>query len=165
MQPKVLFLVFADHETRQIGQERHRLVRRVVTYAMGGCFLADLDTGTCFFPSRWSAARVVRHGVDQGVVPSGELQRAKREVKARLAECQERRWQQRYSQEIEGWVNILLQGLDLEFTDNVRVACVRDRRALRAYRRQGALGCCGFYDETHTGPDGRKYLIGCNYGH
>jgi hypothetical protein len=49
--------------------------------------------------------------------------------------------------------------------DNFRMARVWKSSDCRRYQRQKKKGCCGFYDELVIGPDGNKYLIGCNYGH
>lgn len=49
--------------------------------------------------------------------------------------------------------------------DNYRVARLGSSTQMRRYRKQQKNGCCGSFDEVRKGPDGQKYLIGCNYGH
>ena len=51
------------------------------------------------------------------------------------------------------------------FIDNFRMARVWKSSDCRRYQREKNNGCCGFYDDIVTAPDGNKYLIGCNYGH
>lgn len=33
------------------------------------------------------------------------------------------------------------------------------------FKQKRKYGCCGFCDSEVIGPDGKKYLIGFNYGH
>lgn len=48
--------------------------------------------------------------------------------------------------------------------DNHREALADDQDAVRKYENQRRSGCCGSFDaEVVVG--GKRYLIGCNYGH
>jgi hypothetical protein len=60
------------------------------------------------------------------------------------------------------YVNEAVKG---PFRDNFRMARVWKSSDCRRYQREKKNGCCGFYDELVIGPDGNKYLLGCNYGH
>ena len=80
-----------------------------------------------------------------------------------------------FSEEIAYWLSVELWKLCEEESfssrykygnsDNYRVARLGDKEQLKQYGRQYNNGCCGFYDEVHTGPDGNRYYIGFNYGH
>lgn len=48
--------------------------------------------------------------------------------------------------------------------DNTRFAWVDDPKALKEYHEQASQGCCGSYD-TEVSINGRRAMIGCNYGH
>lgn len=80
-----------------------------------------------------------------------------------------------FSEEIASWLSVELWKLCEEESfssrykygnsDNYRVARLGDKEQLKQYGRQYNNGCCDFYDEVHTGPDGNRYYIGFNYGH
>jgi hypothetical protein len=53
---------------------------------------------------------------------------------------------------------------DLEYADNLRVAVVGDHAQMDYYEDKRARGCCGTFDIRVT-IDGKKFDIGCNYGH
>lgn len=53
---------------------------------------------------------------------------------------------------------------DLDCVDNIRFAAMNSRKDMRRYRAQQDEGCCGSHDEEVT-IYGRKFMIGCNYGH
>lgn len=48
--------------------------------------------------------------------------------------------------------------------DNERFAFLDDLPAMDLYETQQLNGCCGFFDEEIE-INGRKAMIGCNYGH
>ena len=48
--------------------------------------------------------------------------------------------------------------------DNERLAWTNDAESMRAYEEARDRGCCGFFD-TYVIIDGRRAVIGCNYGH
>jgi hypothetical protein len=49
--------------------------------------------------------------------------------------------------------------------DNWRVARVGNTGQVRRYKSQKKAGCCGFADFVETGPDGKRYMLGFNFGH
>ena len=49
--------------------------------------------------------------------------------------------------------------------DNWRVARVGNTAQVRRYKSQKKAGCCGFADFVEMGPDGKRYMLGFNYGH
>lgn len=58
----------------------------------------------------------------------------------------------------------MIEDLDEPCLDNVRFAASNSRREMRRYRRQQSNGCCGSHDEE-VSICGKKFWIGCNYGH
>lgn len=52
-----------------------------------------------------------------------------------------------------------------EFVDNYRYADVDDHKAMEAYKVAMDGGCCGCYDGIITFGNGRKAIVGCNFGH
>jgi hypothetical protein len=67
--------------------------------------------------------------------------------------------------EIVQWGLGIINSIGDPFVDNFRMARVWKSSDCRRYQREKRAGCCGFYDELVVGPDGNKYLLGCNYGH
>jgi hypothetical protein len=63
------------------------------------------------------------------------------------------------------WEVIFREQKDLSCCDNARVALVGNTGQVRRYKAAKAAGCCGFSDAIHTGPDGKRYMIGFNFGH
>lgn len=62
--------------------------------------------------------------------------------------------------------NIIRKAVDDPCIDNIRFARYGDCDDMEEYFVKRANGCCGFYDGVHKYPgDGKKYLVGCNYGH
>jgi hypothetical protein len=53
---------------------------------------------------------------------------------------------------------------NLEYVDNIRFAAVDNRKDMRRYRDARERGCCGYHDEEIS-VLGKKFMIGCNYGH
>jgi hypothetical protein len=58
----------------------------------------------------------------------------------------------------------LIEKNDLEYVDNYRYAAMDVRKDMRRYRKIKDKGCCGSFDAEVT-IAGRKYMVGCNYGH
>lgn len=54
--------------------------------------------------------------------------------------------------------------VDDPYVDNERFAFMDDLPALDLYETKRRNGCCGFFDEEIE-VDGRRAVIGCNYGH
>lgn len=82
------------------------------------------------------------------------------------ARCPHKTWEDRYSPRIVGWVyEIINAEVNDNCIDNIRCARVGDGKQVKKYYRQQEHGCCGSYDVVRRGPDGKRYLIGCNYGH
>jgi len=53
---------------------------------------------------------------------------------------------------------------DLEYADNRRYAALDTRKDMRRYQNIKDHGCCGSFD-TEVTIGGRKFMVGCNYGH
>jgi hypothetical protein len=71
---------------------------------------------------------------------------------------------------IYGWwlkheINAMVARLDESCLDNIRFADMSNRKDMKRYRKAKASGCCGYHDEVVTTLTGRKFTIGCNYGH
>ena len=65
---------------------------------------------------------------------------------------------------IKHWAVGVLNNLNLEYSDSYRIAEVGNKRAGRKFRRDSS--CCGSYEEIFKCPlDGKRYWLGCNYGH
>lgn len=62
-------------------------------------------------------------------------------------------------------VDQMMTGLKDNCIDNVRVCDVSKPAHRRRYAMQRANGCCGFHDEVVTHWTGKRFKIGCNYGH
>ena len=60
--------------------------------------------------------------------------------------------------------NWMFETVDDPCVDNTRFAWVDDPAAVTEYRDNQNHGCCGFFDAEIV-IDGRKAIIGCNYGH
>ena len=54
---------------------------------------------------------------------------------------------------------------DLECVDNFRFADAADAEEVNRFEEASRMGCCGSYDGEEIHPNGKKILIGCNYGH
>ena len=69
-------------------------------------------------------------------------------------------------QHIVNWGNrYIFDRIEGPYITNFRMARVWKSSDCRRYQREKKEGCCGFFDELVVGPDGNKYLLGCNYGH
>jgi hypothetical protein len=56
------------------------------------------------------------------------------------------------------------QQIDDPCVDNERFAFMDDKSAMDLYETFRSNGCCGFFDEEIE-VNGRRAMIGCNYGH
>lgn len=65
---------------------------------------------------------------------------------------------------LERAIETMLKNLDEPCVDNVRFTAVNDRKEMKRYNRQREEGCCGSHDEEIL-ICGKKFMIGCNYGH
>ena len=66
--------------------------------------------------------------------------------------------------EINGAMMVLRRDIGDPCMDNWRFAALDKPGDVRRYRARRATGCCGFADKKVT-IHGRKFIIGCNYGH
>lgn len=84
-------------------------------------------------------------------------------------EMQAKEWEDALPKEIAAWAqNEIARAIeehDADCADNSRAARIGNTGQMRRYRRQKAHGCCGFADWEATGPDGKRYVLGYNYGH
>jgi hypothetical protein len=95
--------------------------------------------------------------------------RAYKALRAARHTAQAKAWEEVLPREVVEWASERLRARisesSLDCVDNDRVARVGNTGQVRRYNRQRALGCCGFADWIETGPDGRRYMLGLNYGH
>ena len=49
--------------------------------------------------------------------------------------------------------------------DNHRMADADDSAEIQAFEQASFWGCCGSFEREVVHPNGKKILIGCNYGH
>ena len=74
----------------------------------------------------------------------------------------------RYGEDIGNWLNNTLYELIDKYGDcchdNHRIADVRKPEEVKIYEDHKSEGCCGYYDTT-VEYEGRRYMIGFNYGH
>jgi hypothetical protein len=54
---------------------------------------------------------------------------------------------------------------DVEYPDNFRYADIGEPDQLEAYEEARLSGCCGEGEFQRTGPDGKTYMLGFNWGH
>ena len=68
---------------------------------------------------------------------------------------------------IEKWLKAYIreQVQDEDCVDNLRWANIEDKEQMKRYEEAILRGCCGFFDSEVKAPDGRVYVVGCNYGH
>ncbi len=70
-------------------------------------------------------------------------------------------WRQPF---VRAAIKAMLAEVNDSCIDNVRFAACDVRKDMRRYRDRQMGGCCGHHDET-VSIFGRKFMIGCNYGH
>jgi hypothetical protein len=71
---------------------------------------------------------------------------------------------ERIGRMLNGAMTRMAKDIDDPCMDNFRFSAMDRPGDLRRYRDRRASGCCGSYDQEIT-IDGRKFIIGCNYGH
>jgi hypothetical protein len=90
-----------------------------------------------------------------------------------VVEIKQRRYRERMSETKEHHYGVYQPSIDaeihrmmgkLDYVDNTRFAAVDNRKDMRRYRDAASRGCCGSCDKEIT-IYGRKFMIGCNYGH
>lgn len=54
---------------------------------------------------------------------------------------------------------------DMECADNFRFSPEDDGHGLNEYEDIRDSGCCGYFDRVVEDNTGRKWKVGCNYGH
>jgi len=73
------------------------------------------------------------------------------------------------SKEIFEWANNEISDhikyYDYCYTDNYRMADIGEPDQLEAYEEARLSGCCGEGEFQRTGPDGKTYMLGFNWGH
>jgi hypothetical protein len=106
------------------------------------------------------------HGLN---IPEHNVREIIKEVKRIKNELKVKGWKNILPLNIVDWANNefrkIIETEDLEYVDNYRVADIKKSSQVRRYKKQKENGCCGYFDTKLTGPDGRVYLLGCNYGH
>jgi hypothetical protein len=58
-----------------------------------------------------------------------------------------------------------IEECDLRCVDNYRFSPMDDPEGLQEFEEISKRGCCGSYEREVSDSTGRKWLIGCNYGH
>lgn len=88
-------------------------------------------------------------------------------VKEYRGQAQAKSWEDVLPPTVAHWAQGELdkESKDDDCVDNYRVACVSSTPQMRRYRSQKASGCCGSQDFKRRGPDGKRYVLGFNYGH
>jgi hypothetical protein len=76
-----------------------------------------------------------------------------------------KKWDDVLPADIVQWAHYEFAAWKLDCMDNTRVALLTSSSQKRRFKKQAERGCCGSHSEVRTGPDGKKYLLGCNYGH
>lgn len=66
---------------------------------------------------------------------------------------------------VGNWFDTMYESGYYDYMDNYRWALASDPEQVAKFEEAEELGCCGSHNETITGPDGLKYLVGFNYGH
>lgn len=78
-------------------------------------------------------------------------------------------WDNYISTEIKEWILSEIEkdveSSGVEFDDNYRVSEIGNPEQEELYKSILYKGCCGFHDFELIGPDGKRYIIGYNYGH
>ena len=90
---------------------------------------------------------------------------AREAIAAARCASREKYWYDVLPSDIVRWADCHLHNLGLECMDNQRVALLKSPSQMRRFKRQRDKGCCGSYEEVLNGPDGKKYILGCNHGH
>ncbi len=117
----------------------------------------------------WHSVKLFLEWLSQALSP-GSRDWAKVEYKALRKlhhETKRREWDDVLPAPIVTWANRrLAESAKGELcVDNYRVAQIGNTGQMRRYKAAKASGCCGFADFDEVGPDGKRYLLGYNYGH
>lgn len=59
----------------------------------------------------------------------------------------------------------LIEEHDLECADNFRFTPIDDAQGQDDYEDLRESGCCGSFDREYVDHSGKRWKIGCNYGH
>ena len=90
---------------------------------------------------------------------------AREAIAAERSASQEKRWDGVLPGDVVRWANAYFAQRKLDFMDNRRVALLRSPSQMRRFKKQRNNGCCGSHEEVLEGPDGKRYILGCNRGH
>ena len=114
--------------------------------------------------AKWRNLRGFLNWIDPG--PGQWARQVYKTLRRFHNESKERTWEQALPPVIVRWADdvIRIESDGLHCVDNARVGKVGSSQ-MRRYRRQKDDGCCGSSDTVHTGPDGKRYAIGFNFGH
>lgn len=114
--------------------------------------------------AKWRNLRTFLNWVDPG--PGQWARHVYKTLRRFHNESKERTWEQALPPNIVLWADdvIRTESDGLNCVDNARVGKLGSSQ-MRRYRRQQDGGCCGSSDFVRTGPDGKRYAIGFNFGH
>ncbi|MEK6883299.1 MAG: hypothetical protein AABY22_26970, partial [Nanoarchaeota archaeon] len=62
------------------------------------------------------------------------------------------------------WANEKIKKESMDYSDNFRIADLANKEQVRFYNEVKSKGCCGFFDSIEI-IEGKKIMIGWNYGH
>lgn len=120
----------------------------------------------------WGGVRLFLEWLWAGAVPSargGWVKVAYKTIRRARFEAERREWEDVLPKAIVNWADDqIMRDIaenESQCCDNTRVALVGNTSQERRYRRQKERGCCGSTDWTATGPDGKVYMLGYNFGH
>jgi len=67
--------------------------------------------------------------------------------------------------EIRNALDILIERFDLEYADTYRFSPLDDPQGMEEFEFISNHGCCGSFEHEVDDSTGRKWMVGCNYGH
>jgi hypothetical protein len=99
--------------------------------------------------------------------PPHVMHRLAKDLRRQSVFCAAKNWDHVLPPDVVAWADRELREhmADEPCVDNLRVARINSSPQMRRFRRQAASGCCGSATFERTGPDGKKYILGYNYGH
>lgn len=59
----------------------------------------------------------------------------------------------------------LIKKFDLDYADNFRYSPLDDAQGMVEFEHISNGGCCGSFEHEVADSLGRKWMVGCNYGH